>query len=93
MMRDAFVWFNGILSWKKMQFFATSQLSEETIFSSLSSLFKAIKVVNRNGKLDKLSCYLLFTVIQHKRGWMDKKEDNRGLDLHLKTADKKLGIA
>lgn len=71
-----------------MLFFATSYLNQETIFSSLSSLLKATKVINRNGKLDKLNCNLLFTVIYHKMGWMDKKEDNHGLDLHLKTADK-----
>lgn len=57
------------------------------------SLFKATKVVNRNGKLDKLSCDLLFTVIYHKMDWMARREDNCGLDLHLRTAGKQLGIA
>lgn len=50
-------------------------------------------MVNRNGKLDKLSCDLLFTVIYHKMDWMARREDNCGLDLHLRTAGKQLGIA
>lgn len=83
MMRDVFVWFSAILSWKKMLFFVTSYLSQETSFSSLASLLKA---VNRNGKLDKLSCDLLFSVMYHKMDWMAKKEDNCGLDLQLRTA-------
>ena len=36
---DAFVQFSPILSWKQMLLFATSELSWETIFSSVASLF------------------------------------------------------
>lgn len=50
-------------------------------------------MVNRNGKLDKLSCDLLFTVIYHKMDWMARREDKCGLDLQLRTAGKQLGIA
>lgn len=73
-----------------MLFFATPYLSEETIFSSLYSRLQRWLT---NGKLDKLSCDLLFTVIYHKMDWMARREDNCGLDLHLRTTGKQLGIA